>query len=380
MTNCISRPIVYTIASVLLALFFASSVFAGDIPESYDLRQTHPECMRILDQGNCGSCWAFSATQALTDRFCIATGGASLPKLVLSPQYQVNCDSSNSACNGGLTLNAYKFMTNSGVDTDACTPYTSGKTGRAEKCTQQCTAPGEEFHLAYSTTAYSLAGKNRNETIENIQRDIMEYGSVSISFIVYTDFTEFFAKNPKGVYRRNPSSYARGGHAVKAIGWGVTEDASKTPYWIIANSWGESWGDNGYFKIVRGEDDSNIESRAITAGLPRLDAKGGKYDGSIPSYATPAEKVQSTIVDGGFEKIEITAEIGQMFEQVLSAEGVNKNKAIGIMNAYAQVTNGQFNYKLEVAMNKGAPTNEVKIATIILNKDKKGNLNIVNML
>lgn len=379
MTNCISRPIIYTIASVLLALFFASSTFAGDIPESYDLRKVHPECMRILDQGNCGSCWAFSATQALTDRFCIATNGTSMPKLVLSPQYQVNCDNSNSACNGGLTLNAYKFITNSGVDTLSCTPYVSGKTGRADKCSNKCSTPDEEFNLAYSSSAYSLVGRNRNETIENIQRDILNYGPISISFIVYTDFTEFFQRNPTGVYRRNPSSYARGGHAVKAVGWGVTEDETKTPYWIIANSWGESWGDNGYFKIVRGEDDSNIESRAVTAAIPRLDAKNGRYNGQIPAYATPAEKVQSNIIDGGFEKIEITAEIGQMFERVMDSEGINRKRAIGIMSAYSQVTNGQVNYKLEVAMNKGGPTNEVKIATVVINKDHKDNLSIVNM-
>jgi len=377
MTNFISKPIIYTIASVLLALFFATTL-AGEIPESYDLRELHPQCMRILNQGNCGSCWAFSATQALTDRFCIATNGTSMPDLVLSPQYQVNCDTSNSACQGGLTLGAYKFMQHSGVDTLSCTEYVSGTTGRAGRCVNKCDSDANQFQLSYSSSAYSLVGRTLNDTITNIQRDIMNYGSVSVSFIVYTDFVSFFSKNPKGIYKKTPGATARGGHAVKAVGWGVSDDSTKTPYWIIANSWGEDFGDNGYFKIVRGQDDSNIESRAVTAGVPKIDARHRVYNGKIPSYATPAEMVNNKVVDGGFDKIEITEEIGQMFEQVIEREGINRKRAIGIMSAYSQVTNGQVNFKLEIAMNKG-PTNEVKMATVIINKDHKDNFNVVNM-
>lgn len=55
-----------------------------------------------------------------------------------------------------------------------------------------------------------------------------------------------------------------GGHAIRILGWGV-EDS--TPYWLIANSWNSDWGDNGYFKILRGSDHCGIES-TINAGLP----------------------------------------------------------------------------------------------------------------
>lgn len=372
MTNFISKPLVNSIASLCFLVLLCSCWLtnAGEIPESYDLRNFNPDCFSILDQGNCGSCWAFSAVGSLSDRFCITANGTHTP--ILSPQYQVNCDTVNSACNGGMTLAAYKFMQSNGVDTLECTSYVSGSSGKANKCSNTCDSAENQFNLYNGISAYSLVGKNINATMLNMQTDLMEFGSVSVSFIVYTDFVPFFAKNPTGVYRRDKSSSARGGHAVKLVGWGV--DENDTPFWLIANSWGSSFGDKGYFRIVRGEDDSNIESRAVTAGLPKVSAR---FSGKIPSYASPVTLTEKSPLDGAFEKIEITEEIGQMLDIVVESQGINKQRAIGIMAAYSQVTNG-INYKLEVAMNKGK-TNEVKMVTVLLNKDFKDNLKIVNI-
>lgn len=66
-----------------------------------------------------------------------------------------------------------------------------------------------------------------------------------------------------GVYQ-HVTGQALGGHAIRILGWGVENDI---PYWLIANSWNSDWGDNGYFKILRGQDHCGIESM-ITAGLP----------------------------------------------------------------------------------------------------------------
>ena len=68
-----------------------------------------------------------------------------------------------------------------------------------------------------------------------------------------------------GVYQHVSGDYA-GGHAVKILGWGVEND---TPYWLIANSWNEDWGDKGYFKILRGSNECNIESD-ILGGTPEF--------------------------------------------------------------------------------------------------------------
>jgi cathepsin B len=76
---------------------------------------------------------------------------------------------------------------------------------------------------------------------------------------VFTDFLTY----KSGVYHRI-SGKSLGGHAVKIIGWGVE---NSMPYWLVANSWNEEWGDKGFFKIKRGIDECGIEG-SIMAGIP----------------------------------------------------------------------------------------------------------------
>jgi len=96
---------------------------------------------------------------------------------------------------------------------------------------------------------------------KKIMTEIYTLGSVEVDFSVYEDFLNY----KSGVYQHLTGNYL-GGHAVKAIGWGV-EDGVK--YWIIVNSWNEGWGDNGQIKILRGEDHCGIESDVV-AGSPKI--------------------------------------------------------------------------------------------------------------
>lgn len=84
----------------------------------------------------------------------------------------------------------------------------------------------------------------------------MTNGPVEAAFYVYRDFISY----KSGVYHHTSGSFL-GGHAIKIIGWGV--DGS-TPYWIIANSWGTTWGINGFFWMLRGRNECGIESQVIT--------------------------------------------------------------------------------------------------------------------
>jgi cathepsin B len=79
---------------------------------------------------------------------------------------------------------------------------------------------------------------------------------------VYEDFADYSS----GVYQHVTGSYL-GGHAIKIIGWGVTSDGVK--YWLIANSWNETWGEKGYFRMLRGVNECGIEGSAV-AGMPKL--------------------------------------------------------------------------------------------------------------
>jgi cathepsin B len=89
--------------------------------------------------------------------------------------------------------------------------------------------------------------------------DIMTNGPVSASFTVYSDFLTY----KSGVYVNNGGSVL-GGHAVRILGWGV--DAG-TPYWYVANSWNNYWGDNGFFKIIRGQNECGIEGDIVTGSV-----------------------------------------------------------------------------------------------------------------
>ena len=91
-----------------------------------------------------------------------------------------------------------------------------------------------------------------------MQRDIMEYGSITGAFIVYADFPHY----ESGIYK-HVQGQQLGGHAIKIIGWG-TENGQD--YWLIVNSWTEKWGEKGTFRIARGVDECGIESMAVHGG------------------------------------------------------------------------------------------------------------------
>jgi cathepsin B len=241
---------------------------AASIPDTFDSRQQWPKCQSIgtiRNQAECGSCWAFGATEAFTDRYCIGTNGTSNP--IMAPEYLIACDDTSNGCEGGSLSSAWYFLTQYGLPTEACQPYTIPTCPPAQQpclnfkptpaCHQTCygnTSMPFTTYTAYNY--YSVGGWIDN--VEKIQTEIMTNGPVEAAFTVYADFLQY----KSGVYQHETGS-ALGGHAVKVIGWGVENG---TPYWNIANSWTTYWGDKGYFKIRRGDDNCGIEDD-VTAGL-----------------------------------------------------------------------------------------------------------------
>ena len=97
-------------------------------------------------------------------------------------------------------------------------------------------------------SAYGIKG------VEQIKQEIMTHGTVTAAFTVYEDFLTYTS----GVYQHITGA-AEGGHAIKCIGWGVENDL---PYWLCVNSWNNTWGDKGLFKILQGDCGINDQMHA----------------------------------------------------------------------------------------------------------------------
>ncbi|UYV74043.1 CTSB [Cordylochernes scorpioides] len=277
----------------------------SDLPDTFDSRKQWPNCKRIgeiRDQGSCGSCWAFGAVEAMSDRLCIASNGQYQNDV--SSQDLLTCCSSCGfgqmdlnhysmaycRCSGGFPGSAWDYWENNGLVTgglygsnDGCQPYsikpcehhTKGKRppcsgeGNTPKCVNMCE---KSYNKSYSSDK-SYEGLNLEILIsgkssysvpspqEQIMTEIYQNGPVEGAFTVYSDFPNY----KSGVYQHH-SSEVLGGHAIKILGWG-TENG--TPYWLVANSWNSDWGDKGFFKILRGQNECGIEDE-IVAGIPKI--------------------------------------------------------------------------------------------------------------
>ncbi len=230
----------------------------ADLPASFDVRTAFPGCIHeIQDQGQCGSCWAFAATEVLSDRFAIA--GAPVE---LSPQSALQCEPEHWGCAmGSMPEWAWGFLVRRGVAPLACLPYVSGNGSVPHGCPARC-ADGSAARL-YRAANYSHAGDfiDARKHTDAIMRALLG-GPLDATFVVYGDFDGYEA----GTVYRHRSGGFEGLHSVKIVGWG---EQGGELYWTVANSWGASWGDNGYFKIVRGIDDCMFESQ-VYYGAPAL--------------------------------------------------------------------------------------------------------------
>jgi cathepsin B len=255
------------------------------IPDSFDARTQWPKCPSIgyiRDQSDCGSCWSFGAAEAMSDRTCIQSNAAFTGELSSNDILSCCGRTCGDGCQGGYPIEAWKYWVNQGVvtganyaDKNSCQPYSIAPCGHHAGQTYYGPCPNSEYptpsckkecQSGYSTswssdkhygkTAYAVG-----KTVAAIQQEIMTNGPVEAAYTVYEDFYNY----KSGVYVHT-SGRQLGGHAVRILGWGVS---GSTPYWLVANSWNTDWGENGYFRIIRGTNECGIE-HAIVAGMAKV--------------------------------------------------------------------------------------------------------------
>nr|AIS22047.1 cathepsin B4 [Fasciola gigantica] len=256
----------------------------SDLPESFDARKQWPNCpsiSEIRDQSGCGSCWAFGAVGAMSDRVCIHSNGQMKPRLSARDLLSC-CNVCGYGCDGGYPSKAWDYWKSNGIVTGGsleeptgCAPYPFPKcdhyipsTGLkpcpkqaypTPSCQRKCQAG---YNKTYDEDKfYGASSYNVYERENDIMYEIMKNGSVEATFLLFLDF--MFYKS--GIYHVVTGGFL-GWHAVRILGWGV-ENGVK--YWLVANSWNEEWGENGYFRIQRGNNECDIEAM-VTAGMPRI--------------------------------------------------------------------------------------------------------------
>jgi hypothetical protein len=284
---------------------------AKRLPAYYNWVEQSAEMCKPFDQGLCGSCWAVAAATCMSDVFVISKKVKENPKI--SPTYFLSC-LPQAQCNGGDPSQALNDMVNQGIATDECLDYSwCAKTACGGDPTKHfeersantyvprcaCAKPAPEYlryfaeqpeaicippvmsdftsmeraNIGYylqgmyglTGSGYANLAKYHYKDIQAlIKNHIYNHGPVIGGFHVFKNFFKGRYNSTNGIYVET-ATYGgvpgvdyddverdwSGSHAVVIVGWGTDQiENEKVDYWIVRNSWGESWGNNGYFKMA----------------------------------------------------------------------------------------------------------------------------------
>uniref|UniRef100_A0A2A4JSC3 Peptidase C1A papain C-terminal domain-containing protein n=1 Tax=Heliothis virescens TaxID=7102 RepID=A0A2A4JSC3_HELVI len=223
------------------------------LPTEFDSRTQWPQCESIkviLDQGNCGSCWTFGTSMTASDRTCIHKDIH-----VNLSQQDFECMKDN-VCGGGYSREAFDFWKEHGLVTQECKPYDIEEL-RKSVCHTKCVNSGVEYQKDkhYADKVYRV-----EDNADQIKAELVKNGPIQASFKVYGDFKDY----KSGIYVHTYGDF-KGYHSVRVIGYGV-EDGKD--YWLVANSWGTGWGENGHFRIQTFQKELQFET-VMNSGIPK---------------------------------------------------------------------------------------------------------------
>lgn len=213
----------------------------GLTPSSWDWRNAEYEGVTgnwmtsVKNQGSCGSCYAFGTLGAIETCIKMMNEDPNM-NIDLSEQYMVSCGKSwvggIDGCRGSPISSTIKFLENYGAIPESCFSYQASDVSCNNKCQD------------WEQERFDITNLQKVSTDkESIKNALVNYGPLTASLRVYLDFKEYSS----GIYEHQ-WGYSEGLHRIIIVGYNEDQD-----YWICKNSWGTSWGENGYFRIKYGE-------------------------------------------------------------------------------------------------------------------------------
>ena len=215
------------------------------VPEKYDWRK-HNKVSSVKNQESCGSCWAFSATEAVEGAWAIKHNVL----FNLSQQELVDCSYQNKGCNGGSMTQAFEFIIENGLCTNLSYPYVA----------QQGECQKDQCEPVVKLSNYSDIEENN----EKVLKRAVYRQPVSVAIQANK---RSFQMYQSGIYSDLDCGFQLD-HGVLLVGYGY-DLLNDMDYWIIKNSWGPQWGENGYIRIQRNiEDERGLCGVAMQPSIP----------------------------------------------------------------------------------------------------------------